>query len=134
MSEAIRDALQNHLKALDPTFRTQIENAKFVPDATTPFQRVQMLYAEPDNAVLGCARHREVGVFQVGLHYPYGTNYGAAQTKAEQIRIHFKRGTTLSSAGQNVLITRTPSKATLGIIDDRYVVIVSIYYSSDVIA
>lgn len=131
--DKIREALQAHLKTLDPSFRTQLENTRFTPDVNVPFQRVAMIYANPDNQTLGCDRYRAIGFFQVGLHYPVGANYIAAQDKADAIIAHFKRGTVLENNGQYVLTNRTPSKSTRGIVDDRYCVIVSIYYTSDVI-
>lgn len=134
MSENIRRALETHLAAMSPALATRFENASGADPVTgTPYQQAYMLYAEPDNSVLGCVRRREVGIFQVTLCYPIGAGSAAAQARADAIRAHFARGTVVSAGGQNTLINRTPSKVTLGRIDDRYKVVVSIPYSADII-
>jgi hypothetical protein len=131
-AEKIRKALTEHLKLLTPTFPTQIENSAFVPTANVPFQRVAMLYANPDNQTLGCNFYKELGIMQIDLCYPTGKLNSDCQSKADEVRAHFQRGTLLSYDGQNVRVMTTPSKFTLGIRDDRYVVAVSISYSADV--
>ena len=131
-AEKIRTALTEHLKALAPTFPTQIENSGFVPTPNVPFQRVAMLYATPDNQVLGCNHYKELGIIQIDLCYPTAKSNSDCQSKADEVRAHFKRGTLLSYDGQSVRVMTTPSKFTLGIRDDRYVVIVSINYSADI--
>lgn len=132
MSESIRRALETHLAAMSPALATAWENAPFTPVSGTPYQKAFMLYAAPDNSTLGCQRRREVGVFQVTLCYPTGVGNSACQSRAEAVREHFKRGTTVSHGGQSVLVTQTPNKATLGVDGDRYMVAVSIPYSADI--
>lgn len=65
------------------------------------------------------------GVFQIDLNYPINSGSGAAQTKADAIRAHFKRGTVLSGVEVG-----TVSVANLGPADGWYRVAVSIAYRS----
>lgn len=132
MSENIRRALETHLAAMSPALATAWENAQFQPTNGTPYQRAFMLYAAPDNSTLGCQRRREVGIFQITLCYPTGVGNSTAQSRAELVRDHFKRGTTVTHSGQSVLVTQTPSKTTLGVDGDRYMVAVTIPYSADI--
>lgn len=135
MSENIRKALENHLKNTPSGLivaQTAWENAPFTPVTGTPYQKATMLYAAPDNLTMGCNYRREQGILQIDLCYPLNAGNSAAQSQADIIRERFKRGTTLSHGGVNVLIPRTPSKATIGRVDDRYVVSVSINYSAEI--
>ena len=65
------------------------------------------------------------GVFQIDLNYPINSGAGGAQTKADAIRAHFKRGTVLSGVELG-----TVSVANLGPVDGWYRVAVSINYRS----
>ncbi len=132
MSENIRKALELRLAAMSPALATAWENVSYVPVQGTPYQRVTLLPAAPDNSVLGCAYRREVGILQVSLFYPINTGSIAAQARAEAVRSHFPRGLTLSNGGTNVLVTHTPSKAVAMQEGDRYVVPVSIRYQAEI--
>ena len=132
-SEKIRRALEMHLNAMAPALDTAYENASYAPVTGRPYQRVTMIYGPPDDRVMGCDRYREIGIFQVTLCYPVNKGPNPAQDRADAIRAWFKRRTVLENGGQYVSILETPKKQTLGNIDDRYNVAVSISYSADVI-
>ena len=89
-----------------------------------------MLPAPPDNSMLGPREWIEIGVFQVTLLYPQGEGSASAQARAEAVRVHFKRGTTLAHGGKSVLIPGTPAKAPAFIPENRYAVPVSIRYQA----
>jgi len=131
MTEKIRAALEAHLNSM-PAISTAWENANFDPVIGTPYQRVNMLYAEPNDLTMGATRRREIGIFQITLCYPEGNGSVSAHDRFDLVVTHFKRGTVLSFSGANVLITKTPRKTTLGNIDGFYTVIASISYSSDI--
>lgn len=108
---AIRGALQSWLAGMSPALPTAWENVEFTPAQGTPYQRVNLLAADPDNTTQGPAMFIEVGIFQVTLNYPAGAGYVAAEARAEAVRSRFKRGTTLTQDGVRVHIIRTPAIA-----------------------
>ena len=63
------------------------------------------------------------GVFQVDLNYPLNKGAGAAQTMAQQIRAHFKRGTRVSGVEIGAV-----SYVPLGPVDGWYRAVVSVEY------
>ena len=130
MSKNIRRALEQHLATMSPALATAWENTSFVPTDGVPYQRAFMLPAPPDNSMLGPREWIEIGVFQVTLLYPQGEGSASAQARAEAVRVHFKRGTTLAHGGTSVLIPGTPAKAPAFISENRYAVPVSIRYQA----
>lgn len=106
---AIRAALESWLNGMSPAISTAWENRSFTPVNGTPYQRVNLLAADPDNTTQGSAMFIELGILQVTLNYPVGAGPAAIEARAEALRSRFKRGTTLSASGINVHITRTPS-------------------------
>ena len=63
------------------------------------------------------------GVFQIDLNYPLNKGAGAAQTMAQQIRAHFKRGTRVSGVEIGAV-----SYVPLGPVDGWYRGVVSVEY------
>lgn len=127
----IRRAFEKRLALMTPALSTQYENVAFTPVANVPYQKAFLLPAEPENPTMGDAYRRYVGVFQVTLCYPINTNALAIQTRAEAIANHFKRATSMIEAGQTVLVLRTPTISAAFVTDDRYNVVVSIFYQSE---
>lgn len=132
MSLAIQQALEAHLTAMTPALATAYENVAFTPTVNVPYQRADTLPAAPDNSTQGSSHYRELGIFQVSLYYPIGTASGNAKARAELIRAHFKRGTTLVKSGVRTIITHTPKVHPALVDGDRYVVPVSIRYQADI--
>lgn len=132
----IRQACEQHLAALPGgALATAYANAPFAPVNGTPYQRVALLPAEPDNAMLGTASFFELGTLQITLCYPLGQGAKAAEDMAQRLRLHFKRGTTLLHAsGLQVLVTHTPAVAPALLEPDRYCVPVSVRYQAQVTA
>jgi hypothetical protein len=129
---AIRQALETHLATLTPALATAYENKDYVPVTGTPYQRVNLMPAQPDNSTMGQTFYREQGIFQVMLCYPNNQTTLAVQTRAEAIRTLFKRGTTLEQSGLKVHIINTP-KIGIGFHDqDRYCIPITIYYLVDI--
>lgn len=128
----IRRALEKHLAAMTPAIAIAYENAGFSPQAGIPYQRVNLLPTAPDNSPMSVTNYFEVGIFQVTLVYPSGTGPGAAALRANLLRYHFRRGTTLVEAGVNIRVIRTPAVAG-GLIDGgNYNVPVSIRYEAEI--
>jgi hypothetical protein len=128
----VRKALEKHLAALLPVISIAYENASFTPVVGTPYQKVDLLPNSPDNRVMGASVYWERGVFQVKLMYPQGSGTAAAGARAELLRNHFRRGTTLAESGVNVQITDTPTIHGALNEGDRYAVPVSIYYQAQI--
>lgn len=127
---AVRRALETRLLAMSPALPCAMENVAFTPTQGTAYQRANMLPAAPDNTMLGPREWMEIGIFQVTLFYPQGAGSAEAQTRAEAVRSHFKRGTTLSHSGVTTIITHTPAKAAGFVSDGFYAVPISIRYQA----
>ena len=124
----IRAALEVALAAMAPTLPSAWENSPYSPIVGTPYARVNMLFAEPDNSEMGNARYTERGYLQVSLAYPLDTGPGAATTRAELIRSTFYRGASFISGGVTVQIEKTPEIAPGRVEEDRFVVPVKIRF------
>jgi hypothetical protein len=127
----IRQCFEARL-ALMPALSTAYENVTFTPVTGTPYQKVNLLPAQPDNAALGDGYYREQGLFQVTLCYPNSGGAALAEARAELVIQHFKRATRMEKNNQAVLVTRTPSKAPAFVSGDRYCIPISIYYQSEI--
>lgn len=128
----IRAALENHLATMAGALNISYENAQFSPTSGTPFQVVNLLPATTENPSIGAELHRELGIFQVTLHYPVNAGSANCATMAENIRTRFKRGTTITRDSVTVMIDSTPSINRGRIDGDRWVVAVSIPYMANI--
>lgn len=125
--DAIRKALQKHLKDL-ATFPTAKENSPFTPPQDgAAWQKCVLMPAEPESVMVGA--QMEKGIFQITLHYPLGEGTGEAERKADVVANHFKRATTLvTDGGIRVHVTHQPKIASGIPVNDRWVVPVSVRY------
>lgn len=124
---AVRAALETALDAMGPALATAWENTPYTPAVGTPYQRVYLLAAEPDNPEMG-GSVIERGFMQVSLCYPLGTGPAAAAARAELIRQTFKRGNAFTASGIVTQVERTPEIAPAMIDDDRFVVPVRVRF------
>ncbi|API58097.1 hypothetical protein BSL82_01285 [Tardibacter chloracetimidivorans] len=123
----VRAALESALAAMTPAMASAWENTPYAPVSGTPYQRVYLLTAEPENIEWGPS-HTERGYLQVSLAYPLDAGPSAAATRAELIRATFYRGRSFTSGGVTVVVERTPEIASGRIEDDRYVVPVKVRF------
>lgn len=130
---AIRSALEAALAAMSPALSTSWENHPFTPVVGTAYQRVHLLFAEPQNPEIGRFT-QERGFLQVQLVYPLGTGPAAAATRAELIRDTFYRGLALTASGVTTTIEKTPEIAPGRFEDDRYVVTCRIRFFANYVA
>jgi hypothetical protein len=128
----IRQCFEARLALMSPNLSTAYENKDFVPVTNTPYQKVNLLPAQPDNATLGDGYYREIGLFQITLCYPNNGGPAAAEARAELVVQHFKRATRMTKDSQVVLVTRTPSVAPAFKDGDRYCIPISIFYQSEI--
>lgn len=133
MSTAIvRKAMEKRLALITPALATAYENVTFAPVAGTPYQRINLLPNTPDNRVMGSAVYFERGIFQITLCYPQGTGPGAAEARAQVVRAHFKRGTSMTESGVIVLITDTPRVSPAFMDGDRYCIPISVPFQAQI--
>ncbi len=126
----IKAALETALNGM-AALSTNWENAAFTPVAGTPYQQVNILFAEPDNAEYG-RTYRELGYMQIRLMYPLQVGAVTAITRAELIRSTFYRGASFTASGVTVVIERTPEIGA-GIVDgDRWALTVKIRFYANI--
>lgn len=129
---AIRKALETRLNALTPEISTAWENVDFAPQQGVPYQKFNLLRAEPENPEQTGTFKRFLGVMQVSLYFPRSTGPGAAEARGELLRAHFPRGLALTKDGVTVQVDRTPYMMSGFNEGDRYVVPVRVPYFANV--
>lgn len=126
---SIRSAMETALAGISPAVAIAYENQAYSPVPGTPYQRVTLLTAEPDNREIGPG-YTERGIFQVDLFYPEGTGPAAATARAALIRSTFAYATELTSGGVKVNIIATPEIGAARADGDRFHVPVKIRWHS----
>jgi hypothetical protein len=107
---AVRQALELAVKDM-PTLATVWENLDYTPVVGTPYQRVNILFAEPANTEIS-ASYQERGILQLSLFFPAKAGPVPATIRADLIRSTFYRGRSLDPVdGVTVTIDRTPEIA-----------------------
>jgi hypothetical protein len=129
---AIKTALESKLNALTPALSTAWEGVPFTPVSGTPYQSVNLLPSDTVNPSIGDGHYREKGIFQVTLCYPANAGTKTATQRADLLCTHFKRGTTITNSGINVLIHKTPAKSQFITDGDRIRIAISIYWQADI--
>lgn len=129
----VRAALEVALAAMSPALGTAWENVPYSPVTGTPYQRVNLLLAEPANDEIGGGIYMEQGFMQVSLAYPLDTGSAAAAARADLIRSTFHRGASFSASGVTVNIERTPEIAPARIEEDRYVLPVKVRFYAHIV-
>jgi hypothetical protein len=129
---AIRDALENALAAIQPVLDTVHGNEEYAPVAGRPYQEVYVMFATPANPTMGDGFYQEMGVLQVNLQYPTGVGSAEATERAELTRQTLKRGSTFPADGITVQIDKTP-EVSGGVVDgDRWKVVVRAPFHADI--
>lgn len=126
----IRQAFEKRLALLSPALSTAHENVQFTPLPGTPYQRVNLLPAAPDNSIQGGASYFERGLFQITLCYPQGVGAGAAEAQSQLLRTHFKRGSALLESGLTITVIETPKVAPARLEGDRYEIPISVAFQA----
>lgn len=127
-----RTLLEAALAAMSPALATASENVAFTPTVGTPYQRVNVLLAQPDPIEMSGHFHREQGFMQVTLCYPLNEGSAAALARAELIRTVFYRGKTFSGSGVTLMIDRHPEIAPAMTEDDRFIVPVRVRFYANI--
>lgn len=129
---AIRRAFERYLGLISTGIATAYQNDDFTPNLGSPYQRADLLSNTPDNQEMGSRSYNERGLFQITLAYPYGKGSGAADARAQIIRLHFKRGLTLVEQGLLINVIKTPRVAPAMIEEGRYVLPITIEWECHV--
>lgn len=125
-------ALVKHLNLLMPNVPTAYEGASFTTPNTL-YQRLQFRINRPDDPVLGTGYYRERMEMQIFVNAPTNKGTGEALTRAELLRTHFKKGTTIAEDGVLIHILETPQIAGTIAIGDRIVCPVLIDVTAEVL-
>lgn len=130
----VRTALEIALHTMTPALATAWENQDFSPTPDTPYQAAHLIPATPENSTMGDRHYRERGIMQVTLSYPVNGGSSAAMARAELIRSTFFRGASFTSGGVTTRISAKPEVGRGMVVNDRWVLPVSIRYFADVFA
>ncbi|MFZ6655936.1 phage tail terminator-like protein [Undibacterium sp. TJN19] len=128
----VRAAIETAILNMVPPLQTSWENVVFQSTTNVPYQKVEWMFAPPDNSTLGMGFYREQGYVQVTLMYPIGKGAGDANTRAQLLRDTFLRGSVFIKDGVKTFIVKTPEISN-GMVDgDRFALPVRIRFIADV--
>lgn len=125
-------ALIKHLNLLTPALPTAYEGASFTPPPTI-YQRVQFRVNQPDDPVLGTGYYRERIEMQIFVNAPSNKGTGEVLTRAEVLRQHFKKSTTLTEEGMLIHVLDTPHVSGTIVVGDRVICPVLINVTAEVL-
>lgn len=92
---SIKSALYTAIDALPGALDTVKPNITFNPVPGIPYQKVNTIFARPEEPTAGSDFYREVGTLQVTLFYPLLQGEGPAMSRAELIRNAFPKGSSV---------------------------------------
>lgn len=131
MQSNIRKGFEQHLISMVGGIskkHTAFENVSYTPSPSTPYQMSRLVPLPVENPTLGDGYNREVGFYQIVLSYPRGKGLGEMVEVADNLKRHFKRGTTLVVDNDKIIIDRTPEIAPTYINDNRTEMIIRVRY------
>lgn len=111
---------------------TAWENVGFEPLNGVPYQKVNFVFAKPNDITMGAGMYRERGFMQITLYYPQKTGPVAAMSRAELIRNTYPRGASFSNSGIVAHIDCTPEILPGIPTDESYIVIVRVPFYADI--
>lgn len=111
---------------------TAWEGIDFSMKSRIPYQKVNLLPLNPDNATMGSNYYREEGIYQITLIYPIQSGPGLVTARAELIRETFPRGSSFSNNGVTVNISKTPAILAPYIYEENISVVVRIQYWANI--
>jgi len=129
----IKAALETAIATISPSIPTVWENTTYIPIVDIPYQQVWFLDFLVNGYEINISSYQVNSFFQIDLMYPLLTGTGAVLLRAEQIKTLFKQGSSFVNNGQTVNIIQTPVIGGGKVENDRWKVIVKVYYSSWII-
>lgn len=128
---AAMDGLLNSLNDLPPV---AWENLGYKPEKGTLYLRPTLITGDTVQSSLGTnGQDRHIGVYQVDVFSDAGKGKNEAIVMADNIADLFKRGTTATYDGQNVVIIQ-PSRGVSATTDGWYQIPVTITYRANTTA
>lgn len=132
----VRAAIEAAIATMTPKLAIAWENSDFVPQPSTPYQRINLLPAPPDNPTFGDGYYREIGIMQITLSYPNALNSkggtGPLSARADLIRNVFFRGASFVQDDVTVIVQRTPWVGAGRPDGDRFEIPIRITYFANV--
>ena len=128
-----KKAIEKKLNTLPGVIATAREGMAFTPTVGTPYQRINILKAAPEDLVQGRKITRISGIAQITLFYPTPVATGTTlpDNMAESIKALFKPVQTLTEGSTKVFITESATITTGYADGDRWVVPVSVKFYFD---
>jgi hypothetical protein len=114
-------ALERHLMALVPTLPTAFEGVSFEPPSTM-YQHCQLRIDTPDDSTNTSNYYRERTEFQVFIVGESNRGSGDIIQRAEKVRAHFPRASTLTEDGFLIHFLRTPTIGSAMVVGTRMVI------------
>ena len=118
----IKRACEEQLNSITPSVQIAYEGVNFVPPESELYEACQFYLKNPDDPTFGLGYYRERFQFQVFVADIKGKGTSNALSRAELIRQHFGKGTTLVQDDIKVLVLETPKIAGTTETNDRIVV------------
>ncbi|MEI6439066.1 MAG: phage tail terminator-like protein [Alphaproteobacteria bacterium] len=119
----IRQQLETVLDAVSTgQIETNYENVFYKPTKDVAFQRVQVVFATPENPTIGDNFYRDLGFMQVTLYFPLQSGAKDSSTWAQTLRTNFYRGRSFVTGKVTTTISQTMSRLPSIVEDDRFVV------------
>lgn len=126
----IRAALETRLNGISPAIPTAWENTEYTPAVGTPWQRVNLLLADPVDYAVTSDVVEWRGLLQVTLYYPRGVGTAAASARAQAVATRFAPVQTLTSGSTEVEILSTARIETGTGVDEWWCIPISIPWRS----
>ena len=126
----IRAALESRLNGISPALPTAWENVEYTPTTGTAWQRVNLLINDPVDYAVTSDVVEQRGFLQVTLFYPRGAGTATATARADAVATRFAPVQTLTSGATNVEILKTASIGGGTIVEEWFVIPVSIPWRS----
>lgn len=129
----LRAAFEKKLAAFAPASTIVWPNSTVGSVEGVLYYQAFLIPGTPENPTVGTGFHRQLGIFQVNIAVPTGTDTGDADDLASNLAFFFRRGTLLVENSLEVIISNTPNILTGFDEDDRWKVPVQIPYFCNVI-
>jgi hypothetical protein len=119
----IRQQLETALDTLSTgQIETNYENVFYRPTKDVAFQRVQVVFATPENPTMGDNFYREQGFMQATLYFPLQSGAKDSAIWAQTLRTSFYRGRSFVTGKVTTVISATMNRLPSIVEDDRFVV------------
>lgn len=120
--QIIKKLCRLHLAELIPALPTAYEGMPFEVPSSGLYQRLQFVVQQPDDPTLGLGYYRERLEMQLFIVGPAGVGTSEVDTYAEQLRLHFRKGTVMVQDSIRVHVLRTPKISGTAVVQNRVMI------------